>query len=100
MSADKNPSPYAHTGWIKHDGKGMPINSSERVDVRTRGLDNYGFFDAVEYHDHDGSSWWEHNGSRRDIIEYRLNPRGAANPSPQPWEPATSPTLPVGGSDE
>jgi hypothetical protein len=72
--------------WIKHDGKIMPVGPYERVDVRTRGLDNYGFFDAGEYRDSDGSSWWTHNGSRRDIIEYRLNQRGLASPAPQTRE--------------
>lgn len=63
------------TDWIKHDGKGMPVDGNTLVTVRFR--------DGREEKEHLNAFWWSpiagsrdhwtHTGHPADIIAYRVH---------------------------
>lgn len=69
------------SGWILHDGEGMPVDGETVVQVRLRGVMGavgLGGFPAKEYgasEDNTSSaslSWWEHQDEWHDIMAYKV----------------------------
>lgn len=58
--------------WIKHDGKGCPVDSKCRVKVKFR--DGYvGVWLAESLNESDEEpSYWEFQNSENDIVEYMV----------------------------
>lgn len=77
------------TDWIEHDGKGMPVNGEEFVDVKFRDGEIFGtFVEARVWHATDPSHLQEESNwifsdpeDDNDIVAYRVHsvaPAGAA----------------------
>jgi hypothetical protein len=68
------------SGWIQHDGSGMPVDGETRVVVRFREpsgeLAERIPFPAGEFASTDeGENWWVHRGEWNDIVAYKEMPK-------------------------
>jgi len=76
------------SGWIEHDGKGMPVDGGTLVDIRFDDGDvNFAVKASELTLDYAGvpDDWWKHEGCEGEhIVAYRLHTPAPSSSEDQP----------------